>query len=65
MRLHIYEGKIGHERFLYGIDIDDDMPIPRKGEKICFDKEVYSVVDVLNNYDINETEIFVKLYDWE
>ena len=65
MRLHIYEGKIGHEDFLCTVDIDDKMLVPRKGEKICLDKEIYTVIDVLNNYDINEVEIFVKLYDWE
>ena len=39
--------------------------LPSKKEKICFEGEVYTVIDVLQDYDNDEYNIFVEQYDWE
>ena len=62
----IFEGKLGKEHFLKDFFLSHlNCCLPRKKEKICFEGEVYTVIDVLQDYDNDEYNIFVERYDWE
>ena len=67
--IRVFEGELGREKHL--IDIDDNEYFdtrPIKGELIAFDEDgiydVWRIIDVLHDYDVNEINIFVERYIW-
>lgn len=78
MKLNIFKGRLGKEKFLIELDLDlmSFPTIPVKGELIyipfknqdadsIYDGETYVVNQVLTDYVHNEHNIFVDIYNWE
>lgn len=64
--IRVFEGELGREKHL--IDIDDSEYRPIKGELIAFDGDgtydVWRIINILHDYDVNEINIFVERYIW-
>lgn len=72
--IRVFEGELGREKHL--IDIDDNEYFdtrPINGELIAFVEDgvydvcfynVWRIIDVLHDYDVNETNLFVERYIW-
>lgn len=66
MDLKVFNGKLGHEKHMHSIFIENmNCCLPRKGEKICINGNIYIIIDVLQDYDLDEYNIFVEDFNWE
>ena len=39
--------------------------LPRKNEKIVLDGTVYNVIDIIQDYDLDEYNVFVEEYNYD
>ena len=66
MEVKVFEGKLGREHDIFSFMLEhNNCCLPRKKEKICLNGDVYVVLDVLQDYDNDEYNIFVEHFDWE
>lgn len=66
MEVKVFNGKLGHEKYMCSMLLENmNCCLPRKGEKVCINGDVYIVIDVLQDYDLDEYNIFVENFDWE
>lgn len=66
-QINFYLGKLGQEQKIADMTFGElgELSPPCKGELICIDEEVYRVINVMQNYDIQEYAVFLEMYDWE
>ena len=66
MNVKVFNGKLGYEKYMCSILLENmNCCLPRKGEKACINGDLYVVIDVLQDYDLDEYNIFVENFDWE
>ena len=67
MSIKIFEGELGCEKYLTTLSTECTI-LPAKGELIAFEandeNDVWEVINVLHDYNVNEINIFVKRYIW-
>lgn len=66
MEIKVFDGKLYHEHWLKNFNLTEmfNAIAPRKGEKILLDGIVYTVIDVLQDYDLDEFNIFVEEFKY-
>lgn len=65
MEIKVYKGKIGYECWLKNFNLEMFNTIaPRKHDKIVLDGVVYNVIDIIQDYDLDEFNVFVEEYKY-
>lgn len=64
--MKVFEGKIGQEHWIKNYNIKSfNTCFPRKGEKIVIEGVVYTIIDIIQDYDLDEFNVFVKEFNYE
>lgn len=65
-QIKIFEGKIGNEHWIKTLDnYFFNAFAPRKGERIVVEGVVYTVIDIIQDYDLDEFNIFVEKFNYD
>lgn len=66
MTIKTFIGKIGRERFLKDFDLEHlNVFAPRRKDLIMLDGNIYRVLDVIQDYDLDEYNVFLEKFNWE
>lgn len=66
MEVKVFEGKVGKEHYIKTFIIEHfNVVLPRKNEKIVLDGTVYKVIDIIQDYDLDEYNVFVEEYNYD
>ena len=64
--LKVFEGKIGYERWIKNYNLRCfKTPIPRIGEKIVIEGVMYTIIDAIIDYDLDEFNVFVEKFNYD
>ena len=64
--MKVFEGEIGKEHWIKNYNIKCfNVHFPRKGERIVIEGAIYTIIDIIQDYDLDELNVFVKKFNFE